>query len=341
MAASDQTYRKQYALDIVFAVSSVLMLVSIVLMFMQDYYRPWKQEQRAFRDVEVGVAQSTAFELIPSKEEFDRALKKVADEEKVATDDEIGRAKSKMDCAAKKEESDAAYQAVKERYDSKLSFVNQAPNKEERAKFDAELKKIGEELVKVQAVRDDNDQKMKDLQGQYAVLEKGLTEARGELKKLNDRFLTQASRSINRRWGLDDFVRGLPIIDGFASPTKIHQFTINDIPIDYNLAVVRRFDRCMTCHQGIDRPTYTKDMLKSLRHPLPENMRASAAEFWKYVQSMKPKDKDFATRSDKSAAAWAVAECPFLRKRQGESAAALGLRLCGQSRHGPQETDAV
>ena len=36
MAATDQNYRNQYALDIVFAVSSILMLVSVLWMFVQD-----------------------------------------------------------------------------------------------------------------------------------------------------------------------------------------------------------------------------------------------------------------------------------------------------------------
>ena len=45
MAASDQTYRNQRTLDVVFGVSCLLMLVSIVWMFAQDYYRPFKVEQ--------------------------------------------------------------------------------------------------------------------------------------------------------------------------------------------------------------------------------------------------------------------------------------------------------
>src|SRR5262249_19104066 len=45
---------------------------------------------------------------------------------------------------------------------------------------------------------------------------------------------------------------------------KIHQFTLNDLPIDYNFKYVTRFDRCMTCHQGIDRANYTKENLVGL-----------------------------------------------------------------------------
>jgi hypothetical protein len=58
MAATDQTYRNQKALDIVFAASSVALLLSMIWMFVQDYNREWKTEQREFRDVDPEFAQS-------------------------------------------------------------------------------------------------------------------------------------------------------------------------------------------------------------------------------------------------------------------------------------------
>src|SRR5438270_10959559 len=57
MAASDQNYRNQRALDVVFGVSCVLMLLSIVALFAQDYFRPWKRVQRQFRDADEAVTQ--------------------------------------------------------------------------------------------------------------------------------------------------------------------------------------------------------------------------------------------------------------------------------------------
>src|SRR3954468_15786333 len=71
MAATDKTYRKQHTLDIVFAVSCLAMLLSIVWMFVDDYYRPYKTEQRSFRPVESAIAQRLALSQIPSREEFD------------------------------------------------------------------------------------------------------------------------------------------------------------------------------------------------------------------------------------------------------------------------------
>src|SRR5262245_44756973 len=73
MAATDQTYRNQKALDVVFAVSSVLLLVSIIWMFVQDYNRPWKTEQREFRDVEAEMFTRQAIADLPPKKKRDDA----------------------------------------------------------------------------------------------------------------------------------------------------------------------------------------------------------------------------------------------------------------------------
>ena len=75
MAATDQNYRRQHTVDIVFALSSVAMLLSIVWMFVDDYYRPFKTEQRTFREVESGLAARIALSQVPSEEEFNKKQK--------------------------------------------------------------------------------------------------------------------------------------------------------------------------------------------------------------------------------------------------------------------------
>src|SRR5580704_5151962 len=77
MAATDQNYRNQYTLDVVFAVSSILMLVSIVWMLVQDFQREYKTEQREFRDVEVAMAQREALAKMPRLADFEKAKKTV------------------------------------------------------------------------------------------------------------------------------------------------------------------------------------------------------------------------------------------------------------------------
>jgi len=73
MAASDKPYHDQNWLDILFALTSIAMLVSVVMMFMQDYFREFKTEQRVFRDVESKLAQRLALQQMPSLDEFEKA----------------------------------------------------------------------------------------------------------------------------------------------------------------------------------------------------------------------------------------------------------------------------
>src|SRR5262249_38712231 len=95
-------------------------------------------------------------------------------------------------------------------------------------------------------------------------LNKGLTDALATLKKQYGEFDRVARTAAQKHWGFGDTFRRLPIIDGFASPIKIQQITLEDLPIDYAFKYVPRFDRCTTCHLGIDRSGYTQDALKAL-----------------------------------------------------------------------------
>ena len=52
MAASDKPFHNQRTLDIVFAVSNILMLLSVVWMMWADYAREYKTDQRLFRELE-------------------------------------------------------------------------------------------------------------------------------------------------------------------------------------------------------------------------------------------------------------------------------------------------
>src|SRR5947208_17103128 len=79
MAATDKPFNNQRTLDIVFAVSNILMLLSVVWMLVQDYTREYKTEQRVFRDVEVVLAQRFPLEALPSEEEFVKTEKAVED----------------------------------------------------------------------------------------------------------------------------------------------------------------------------------------------------------------------------------------------------------------------
>src|SRR5262249_48922310 len=98
MAATDKHYRDQNLLDIVFALSSLLMLASMIWMFAQDYNREYKEEQRTFRDVEQGIAQRQAYEQLPSEAEVTKAeeLVDATKKDKESKDPEITKMRKEI-----------------------------------------------------------------------------------------------------------------------------------------------------------------------------------------------------------------------------------------------------
>src|SRR5262245_58194409 len=113
MAATDKTYRDQKALDIVFAVSCVLLLLSIVWMFAQDYYRDFKQVQRTFRDVEAAMTERAMLDKLPDVAKAQQAASAV-DEARA----EVESAKKNVPSEVKtldrnKAKAEAEYQGTK------------------------------------------------------------------------------------------------------------------------------------------------------------------------------------------------------------------------------------
>src|SRR5262245_63834930 len=111
MAATDKTYRDQRTLDIVFALSCLAMLGSLVWMFVQDYNGEWKTEQRVFYDVKAEMAMRQALDQMPEAAEVDQAEKQVADARKGRDENKINDVKSQIRVIEpKKEKADAEFQ---------------------------------------------------------------------------------------------------------------------------------------------------------------------------------------------------------------------------------------
>ncbi|MFN4259370.1 MAG: c-type cytochrome [Gemmataceae bacterium] len=286
MAATDQFYRSQRILDIVFGVTGVLMLISIVWMFAQDYNREFKKEQRRFRDVESAMFQRLALHNMPD------AVAITAAEEKVkAARAALNQDPKKSQLAAAQAEqakwlpvmvkAEADYQDKKAVYDSIVSLYNiEVDEHGQSARAQQMLQQVQdlESQLNELLIAQENAQAAYDAaRAQQQAIEKELTDAVDELNKLNAAFDLAAKNAIDKSWGWGDWFRALPVIDGFASPTRIHQYTLRDLPIDYNFMAVTRFDRCTTCHLGIDRPSYTRENLQALRS-VPADMQSKLDE---------------------------------------------------------------
>src|SRR5437868_3777885 len=258
MAATDQTYRSQRTLDIVFGVSCVLMLVSVVWMFAQDYNREFKHVQREFRDVDEALTERAMIEKLPTRANLDEASQAVTTARKNL--DDIKAKSESRGLIGEKARLEGKVQAVKADYDSAISLLNiavenrdAAPDPDRRRALQAAVDKrqiqaneLEQRLIEAQRELDKINKEIRDREADQRAAEKTLSEAEDRLKSISGDFDRFAKATAQKRWKLGDTIRELPVLDAFASPVKIQQFTLNDYPIDYAFKYVTRFDRCMT-----------------------------------------------------------------------------------------------
>jgi mono/diheme cytochrome c family protein len=281
MAATDQNYRNQKWLDIVFGVTCVLMLVGVVWMFWQDYSREFKVEQRDFRDVEAAVAERQMLKLIPDQkqleeiEEQERLLayvRKQRDEEAEKLSNDLKKALTdRTKAAAKAQEVKAEYDSVLSLYNIAVEERDEEMNPKRYETLKQRAKATRKRLDNLKTDLDEKNRKLDEATQAYEAVKakkKGLEDAVSKnediLKKMTADFDRFAKLAYQKQWKFGDTFRSLPVLDAFSSPVKIQQYTLSNLPIDYNFKYVTRYDRCTTCHLGFDRPPYSKGDLRAL-----------------------------------------------------------------------------
>ncbi len=376
MPASEVPYRSSRTLHIVFAITSVLMTISVLWMVAVDHFRPWKEVQREFQEIETSKLRSTEQEKLKEQQELhqarldqidqrieaarrverqngrriadlderirgiqgqfqrldtERRFKKAElDSQRSLYDGMIGRNERREALryiTATIEPTERQYAEINERYESiqrkmveaqlqrgllasevvevtadppagslaaLAGFkVGDAMTVAEFEQFRSELEAIlrGEKpagTVRVNVERGaaenvpvvfeagaipepstpvDNDAAW--MAFALPVVPRTvsvLNQKKEDITRDRDRVvrtLVQKEQQYGEGQGLagawnwvNATVRGLPLVDLAAPPTKIHQISLPELTINYNFKDVPRYDRCLTCHQGIDRIGY-------------------------------------------------------------------------------------
>jgi cbb3-type cytochrome oxidase cytochrome c subunit/peptidoglycan hydrolase CwlO-like protein len=280
MPATEETFRRQPTLHLVFAISSIVMLLATVWMVMADHLRPWKQVQREFQLIEraklnkseeekqneLNTKYKAQLDEIQAKIE---AANKSADENRSkirSVDAEI----SKLDGSA--EDLDIKKRFKKTELDSTRSLydgmIDRGEEREARvylgndvAQTERALKEFSVSLEVAQAKLKAKKDEREELLGNVDKLDKEtkrLTREADRVKGLIESKDALYGGPLHWYSAPMAFIRSLPGID-LAPPTKIQQISLPDLTINYNFKEVPRYDRCQTCHQGIDRTGYEKD----------------------------------------------------------------------------------
>src|SRR4051794_37950145 len=124
MAATDKPFRDQRALDIVFAASCALMLLSVVWMFADDYYREYKPVQRKFRDVETALNERQMIQDLPHPEVVAFKEQAVKDARDKLDQKKKELAPKENALLAQRDKNNMRYQGVKALLDSRASYYD-------------------------------------------------------------------------------------------------------------------------------------------------------------------------------------------------------------------------
>ncbi len=218
---------------------------------------------------------------LPDPAEVERLQKDVVDKRQAVDKAKEGVRGEDQRVTALRDQRTATYQAVKADFDSKSSFYNieiderdqpgisDAMRRERAERVTArrqELDRLQQDLNNAQKALDEADAEYKEkVTDPVAKADNELSDAQDAEKKVAANFDRFAKLTVQKKWGLGDAFRALPILDAFESPTKIKQIVLADLPIEYgSFKYVTRYDRCTSCHLAIERGGFDRDTLTKL-----------------------------------------------------------------------------
>ena len=266
--------RRTEKLNLLFALTSMALLIAFSWMIWADYDREWKKHQLEFGKLEVKL---TAAQIQQELGKVGADRKKALEAQLARGDQEIAAQRGEIQKAqAEAEKIHTAWYAIDQdyrftkadidvkRYEYEEAAHNRAPSAEKRkAELAALEKKWAElrlELEDVKAREDAVKARLAELEKTRLDAEKQLKEALGEYNRLQDRL-----RKIEP--GFVSFARNLPILD-LANPSlKVNQIMPANLFDDVIFSPTPKVDRCTTCHLGIDAKGYEKAPQPFTSHP--------------------------------------------------------------------------
>ena len=280
MFKNDERYWDINLLNKWFAISSVVFLVVMVWVFIDDNDDEFKEYQKEFRKLQIEITKEKLNEeqsLVDGKsEEYElelaRAVKLFDDksEEVEKINGELGELragfyKTNLKFKGEKAELDVLKfklesanlkggnesDAVRKEYKEKSSAFNELKLMKEQFEIDiaSREKKIKSLKADIKAVRDERDKILKKVdlaQNRLASLD------RSKMSFMNK---------------LGDIVRDLPILDFMDPYYKVKQTVVKDVLYDVNFTAMPAVDRCTSCHLGIANPDFKDAEQPYTTHP--------------------------------------------------------------------------
>tara|TARA_B100000676_G_scaffold310180_1_gene375920 strand:+ start:3194 stop:8038 length:4845 start_codon:yes stop_codon:yes gene_type:complete len=330
MPATDKTVRDTKKMHVVFAITSVILVISTVWMFWKDHDRPWKEYQKEARAIDHMVSQwrlveTQTTDVIQRMGDAQTALAEAEADDQSGADiveqfiaflsdvNSLNATDGELELAAALELADVIdidpIRQAQEEWHNKDGGVNRreamafamseqvrllkaaedkilGKTKFKRAERDEKASQVGialssgasseeqkalkDELEVILTNPDDGLESLElkyekathyrrqlasignQFQADVRAAQKALDVVEADKNRLNDAIQKDHSALWEGKW-LGKAWLELPILDAFNGPLTIENLWSDDLEQDYNFKKVRRFDRCTTCHQMMEK----------------------------------------------------------------------------------------
>ena len=281
LTEKEQKHYQPITLNRIFAVTSLLFMGSLIWMFADDYERSWKRYQKQFRQLESKKVEMTynsqnydewlmwtEEERVRLRAEEDRKaaenkLKKAKDEHyKVDQNFKFGKAKyDELTYRYKEAQAGHKGDPVELRreldsftYEGRLLFEGDDSWKVALGKLEAKVTNAENGLQALKEKEKDIDKRFEQELGREQIL------AAKQHEKLEVTRMSMANK-------IADKIRDLPILDLTNPYYRVQQVVIDDVIEEMNFAQVPKVDRCMTCHQGMTKSSFSDEPHPYKTHP--------------------------------------------------------------------------
>ncbi|HEX8619125.1 MAG TPA: c-type cytochrome [Thermoanaerobaculia bacterium] len=271
-------------LNLIFALSSLALLLATGAMVFYDYVRGWKwfqlefnrlQQERIDQELNARHDKATLGELARLEKELRNGQIEIARNR----GDYLEAQKDLEAWEGRHYAADQDYRFSKalldaKRYEAEAAIVQHRHDADEKQR---EYRALGEKVnqlnVRLQQVTRDRDASAARV-GKFLARIKEIEDRKKEITadiELLQKQRTQVELASN------NMILNAPMLDFIAPTLKIDQVVLNDLFIDMNYMSVPRVDRCQTCHRAIDRPGFeskaeAERLLTDLRSKLDKNL---------------------------------------------------------------------
>ena len=280
---NDERYWNINLLNKWFAISSILFLISILWMFIDDNDDDYKDYQREFRKLSVQISEKNLEKelvLVESERKiyeskYEEKLQEFEDKENTLKsfenkliNDKAAFYKANMEYLSQKADIDE----LKYLYENQE--VHSHDHKFHKNKYKEEFNKQLDISHNLKLVKEEKEFESLNTEAKIKELKENLKLASDELGKLlkdvnlvEKKLVTLDRTRMSTANKIADIVRDLPIIDFMDPYYKVNQIVVPNIKYDVNFATVPTVDRCTSCHLGIDNSDFKDAEQPFKTHP--------------------------------------------------------------------------